>query len=106
MKKNCFVVLLILILVACSGPDTEGKTYRIWYHGNGNTGGFPPEDNHLYISGEPAEVKDKNTLYKDGYKFLDWNTKPDGDGDTYKVGDTITVTNYSIFLHAIWVKLP
>jgi len=108
MKKYCFAALLVLsiILVGCSGPDTEGKTYRIWYYGNEETGGKAPMDNHLYISGENAVVKDKNTLYKDGYEFLYWNTKPEGDGIIYKVGDTITVNNYTIFLHAIWGKLP
>jgi hypothetical protein len=107
MKKYCFAALLILaiILVGCSGPDTEGKTFSILYHANGAEGNVPV-DTHQYISGETSVVKDKNTLYKDGYKFQYWNTKPQGDGIIYKVGETITVKNYDIFLHAIWVKLP
>ena len=107
MKKYCFAVLLVLsiILIGCSGPDTEGKTYSIRYYGNGNTGGFPPEDTYL-LSGETAVVKDKNTLYKNGYEFLYWNTTPEGNGVTYKVGETITVKNINIQLHAIWGKLP
>jgi hypothetical protein len=107
MKKYCFAALLVLVIIlaGCSGPDTEGKTFKILYYANGAKGNVPV-DNHPYISGENAVVRDENTLYKDGYKFQYWNTKPEGDGITYKVGDTITVKNYSIFLHAIWVKLP
>ena len=108
MKKYCFAVLLILsiILIGCSGPDTEGKTYSILYYGNEETGGIAPVDNHPYISGENAEVKGKNTLYKTGYEFLYWNTKKQGDGKIYHVGDTITVKNFDVFLYAIWGKLP
>jgi len=108
MKKYCFAAFLVLaiILIGCSGPDTEGKTYSILYYANGATSGFPPVDNNLYKSGDTAVVLPENTLKKDGYKFLYWNTKPQGDGDIYKVGDIITVINYDIFLHAIWGKLP
>ena len=108
MKKYCFAVLLILtiiLLIGCN-PDTEGKTYSIRYYGNTNTGGFPHEDTKHYVSGEVALVKDQNTLYKTGYEFLYWNTKPDGSGDTYKVGETMTVKNINIQLHAMWGKLP
>jgi hypothetical protein len=104
MKKCHFAVLLALLmmLIGCSGPDTEGKTYSIIYYGNGNTGGYVPQDTNLYISGQNAVVMDKNTLYKDGQKFLYWNTKQQGNGDTYNPGDTITIKNISIFLYAIW----
>jgi len=109
MKKCYFAILLIfpIILIACGGPDTEGKTYSIWYYGNGNTGGYAHVDSHLYVSGENAVVKDQNTLYKDGYKFLHWNTKQqDEEGDKYNPGDTITVKNINILLYAIWGELP
>jgi len=103
MKKSFFAVLLVLaiILVGCSGPDTEGKTYRIIYNANGAEG-FPPVDNRLYASGEVAVVMDKNTLRKDGYEFQNWNTKKEGDGIAYNVGAAITVKNINIFLYAIW----
>jgi len=108
MKKRYFAVLLILsiIAVACGDPNTEGKTYSILYHGNGESGGYAPQDNKHYVSGENAIVKNENTLYKDGYKFLHWNTKPLGDGVSYNAGDTITVNNITIFLYAIWGKMP
>jgi hypothetical protein len=108
MKKWYFAGLLILpiILVCCGGPNTEGKTYTIWYYGNGETGGFAPSEDSHFLSGQTAIVKDKHTLYKDGYKFLYWNTKPEGNGKEYHPGETITVVNINIHLYAIWEKLP
>ena len=106
MKKYFLAVLLVLsiILSGCNGPDTEGRTYSILYYGNGETGGIAPVDTRLYTSGEDAVVKGKNTLYKDGHEFQNWNTKKQGDGVPYDAGATITVKNFDIFLYAIWKK--
>ena len=109
MKKRYFIILLIIsiILIAgCKGPDTEGKTYTIRYYGNGSTSGFPPEDPRQYVSGETATVMDKNTLIKTGYDFLGWNEKANGNGKKYDAGAPITVKNANIHLYPIWVKLP
>jgi len=96
---------LAIIFAACN-PDTEGKTYTIWYYGNGATSGTAPTDKKHYKAGETTKVLDINTLAYNGYKFLYWNTRPDGTGDTYHPGDNITVKNYDIFLHATWGILP
>jgi uncharacterized repeat protein (TIGR02543 family) len=109
MKKCCLIVTVLLILtmiLAACNPDTEGKTYTILYYGNGETSGIAPTDNNLYKAGETAEVLAKNTLLKTGYVFKGWNTKSDGTGTTYHPGETITVVNYDIFLHAMWGILP
>jgi len=108
MKKCCFAVLIILpiILICCGGPDTEGKTYTVRYYGNGNTGGFAPEDNNHYSSGDNAVVKDQNTLTKSGYNFLHWNTRQDDSGVAYNPDDTIPVVNINIHLYAIWGNSP
>ena len=107
MKKYSFAVLLILsiiLMIGCSGPDTEGKTYSIIYDANGATYGFPPTDSNRYASGEKAKVLGKNNLIKDGYEFQYWNTKQQGDGQGYNPGEFITVKNINIRLYAIWVK--
>jgi len=105
MKKSCLIVtvllILLMILAACN-PDTEGKTYKIWYDANGATSGFAPTDNTSYKSGDTAKVLGKNTLVKTGYAFKNWNTKSDGSGDAYNEGDSIPVKNISIRLYAIW----
>jgi len=102
MKKNNFIVLLTLaiILIGCE-TDPEAK-YSVNYYGNGNIYGFPPEDRNSYQSGETAVVKGKNTLLKSGYKFINWNTKQNGDGETYNEGDKIIIKNFNVFLYAIW----
>ena len=105
MKKYSFAVLLILsiiLMIGCSGPDTEGKTYSIIYDANGATYGLPPTDNNRYTSGKSAKVLDKNNLSKDGFEFLSWNTKKQGDGEKYNPGEFITVKNRNIRLYAIW----
>jgi len=110
MKKCCFTVTVLLIfsmILAACNPDTEGKTYTIKYYANAQQAtGFPPEDPKSYVSGETATVKDQNTLEYAGHKFLSWNTKTDGSGQTYLPGDSITVKNINIQLHAIWGNLP
>ncbi len=52
-------------------------------------------DNHL--------VKE-NSFKRGGYKFINWNTKSDGNGTTYKVGETISDLNQNITLFAMWQK--
>ena len=102
MKKINFIVFLTLsiILIGCeTDPEAE---YSVNYYGNGNTYGFPPEDRNSYLSGETAAVKGKNTLLKSGYKFINWNTKQNGNGETYHEGDIITINNINVFLYAIW----
>lgn len=52
------------------------------------------------VSGQASgTVPDAPT--RTGYKFLYWNTKADGSGDTYLQGDTVS-TKANITLYAIW----
>ena len=44
-------------------------------------------------------------MTKSGYKFTSWNTKADGSGTTYAVGDMITMGDESITLYAQWESL-
>lgn len=46
---------------------------------------------------------DKLTL--DGYEFLGWNTKPDGSGEKYGPGQSITLTK-NLTLYARWSPKP
>ena len=106
MKKIFLLLVVVLAMVLFAGckidPDTP---YRINYHDNGSTSGFPPVDRNEYKSGDVAIVLDKESLLKTGYEFLNWNTKADGTGDSYSAGDTITIKG-AVFLYAIWVVKP
>jgi hypothetical protein len=102
MKKLLIILITFgLIFTGCPEPDPDAE-YSVVYHGTGaDEGGFPPTDDKKYKSGEKAVVLDKHTLYKTGYTFKDWNTNWEGTGDSYNVGDTITITR-TVWLHAMW----
>lgn len=58
----------------------------ITYSANGATGGQTPDD---IAAGDPVTI-DPNTgnLIRAGYRFLGWNTEPDGSGTRYAAGMT------------------
>ncbi|WGT39512.1 S-layer homology domain-containing protein [Lysinibacillus sp. 1 U-2021] len=43
-------------------------------------------------------------LIKAGYTFVGWNTKADGKGVTYKIGQTIQMGKGNLILYALWSK--
>ena len=76
---------------------------NINYDGNGNTSGKAPEDKTNYKFATEAIVKGQEELKKDGYKFIEWNTKKDGTGESYLENSKI-VMDKDITLYAIWKK--
>jgi uncharacterized repeat protein (TIGR02543 family) len=53
------------------------------------------------------EKDERINLYtptRSGYKFVEWNTKKDGEGKSYDAGDSLTV-NSNITLYAQWEKV-
>jgi fimbrial isopeptide formation D2 family protein/uncharacterized repeat protein (TIGR02543 family) len=84
---------------------TDSETlYKLTYAPNfpGGTGnGAAPGDTNLYMSGASATVATKNTLAKDGYYFVGWNTAANGSGTFYAEGRAITITE-NITLYAMW----
>ena len=103
MKKLCLLLIVVgaMILFAGCNHDPDA-TYSVKYLGNGNTYGFPPEDPNEYKSGDEATVLGPGTLLKTGYTFQNWNTKSDGTGKPYSVGEKIKI-NGAVFLYAIWI---
>lgn len=55
------------------------------------------------IGGQITLPEDKPTL--DGYDFLGWKTKPDGSGEKYTPGQSITLTK-DLTLYAHWQSKP
>lgn len=55
------------------------------------------------IGAQATLPTDKPTL--DGYDFLGWNTKPDGSGEEYSPGQSITLTE-ALTLYAHWQSKP
>lgn len=60
-------------------------------------------DIKIYKSGEKAIVLAAPDATNSNMKFVGWSTNPDGSGDAYNAGDTITVTDNTT-LFAQWGK--
>ena len=69
----------------------------ISYNGNGGKGNTNGET----TDADTAIPIAPNGYTRDGYTFQTWNTKADGTGDTYRPGDSITLTG-DITLYAQW----
>ncbi|MCL2140471.1 MAG: InlB B-repeat-containing protein [Dehalococcoidia bacterium] len=86
----------------------ESEKYTVTYDGNGNTGGFIPQDNGEYYFGNFVTVK-TNTggLAKANDTFLGWSTNSDATVPMYAVnGDAVTpstfIINSNVILYAVW----
>lgn len=77
--------------------------YTISYNGNGATGGSTASSNHTY---DAASALTPNGFTKTDFKFIGWNTKPDGSGKSYsdkEVIKNLTSTNGSTLqFYAQW----
>ena len=80
-------------------------TYTIEYNGNGAIGGATPSVTHTYD--KPGKIQE-NGFIRDNFRFVEWNTKPDGSGTTYTPGQEVvnltTKPNDKIVLYAIWTE--
>jgi len=91
---NLAGILPVLVLLGCYEPTT----YRVYYHGNGNTGGYPPTDSRYYTIGESAIVLGQGNLKNNDYTFLGWRFN----NSLYNPGDYITVNFDDVNLYAAW----
>ncbi|MEM4248259.1 MAG: FG-GAP-like repeat-containing protein, partial [Candidatus Nanoarchaeia archaeon] len=80
--------------------------FFVTYDGNTNTGGTPPTDSNSYSPGANVTVLGKNTLVKDGYKFVCWNTAPNASGTSLYPGGTFEMSANNLTLYAIWEYIP
>lgn len=81
-------------------------TYRIFYYGNGHTGGSVPADTSRYTKGVKVPILDGDRLVKNGATFSGWNISPDGDGENHAIDDTITIGTADVSLFARWTEEP
>ena len=78
-----------------------GYGYYINYISNGAQGMVV--DNKRYEEGDTITVKSADELSREGYHFIEWNTRSNGRGTSYQPGDEITVED-DITLYAIFDK--
>ena len=81
-------------------------TYTVTYNGYGNTGGRAPVDSSPYVSGAMVTIRGAGTLTKTGYKFVGWDTTPNGNGANYSPGGAFTMGSANVTLYAQWTPLP
>lgn len=84
----------------------EEKSEQVWlrFELNFEAGTVETPPPLLCKIGVPATLpEDKPTL--DGYVFSGWNTKPDGSGEKYGPGQSITLTE-NLTLYAQWSPKP
>jgi uncharacterized repeat protein (TIGR02543 family) len=82
---------------------SSNPTYAINYHGNGSSGGEVPLTVDIE-AGKLVSISDSGSLYKEGYRFVEWNLDEDGTGKSYKIGDKIEMDTLDINLYAQWEK--
>lgn len=81
--------------------EWEQEKYKLNYNGNGNTSGELPVDNTDYLFGENAAVAPAGNLVRDGYSFVNWNTKADGSGIAFSPNSSVSMTQHYT-LYAQW----
>ncbi len=78
----------------------EKKSYNITFYSNGGSGSMQSEQkNH-----QDSYILQSNKFTNTGHTFVGWNTKADGTGTSYYVGQTITISN-DLTLYAQWKKI-
>jgi uncharacterized repeat protein (TIGR02543 family) len=78
-------------------------TYRVFYNGNGNTGGTAPSDETSYAYSDEAAIAGPADMEKTDFVFAGWNTKADGTGDIYMPERTVNLVS-DLTLYAMWGK--
>ena len=75
--------------------------YYVYYLNNGAQGTVV--DDNKYQIDDSATVQPADGLQREGYQFVEWNTKADGSGTPYQPGEDLTIEG-DTDLYAIFVK--
>ena len=79
--------------------------YSVSYLANADgVEGVPAQEE--YMEKEMVEVDDGSGLYREGYVFMGWNTRPDGSGQSYDSGLTFNMPAEDMVLYAQWDRVP
>lgn len=83
-------------------PCYQPNKYTVQYDCNGGTGELQPTTHYYNVAANLRE----NACTREGYKFLGWNTEPNGNGITFSVGQQTNplASEGTITLYAKWEK--
>jgi uncharacterized repeat protein (TIGR02543 family) len=92
-----------LVQGTCSTPGNSSVLrFTISYDGNNNTSGTAPTNTAVNAFTSTTLATNSGTLARTGYTFGGWNTRADGAGTTYTVGQTNFSTPGDVTLFALW----
>lgn len=80
--------------------------YQVLYYANGNVSEGVPVDSNEYKSGDMVTILDGDSMVRQGYEFIGWNTEIDGSGQSYDSHMKFNMPKETIELYAQWKKLP
>ena len=102
MRKVLLFISLILLIMSVMSCGDLPETFKVIYHSDGSSFGFPPTDKKEYKSGEYATVLGPGTMVNKDHEFNGWNTKQDYSGEHYNRDEKIQIKNINIFLYPVW----
>jgi len=84
----------------------DGKDpISVQYDGNGALSGEVPVSKTFYRFGESIEVaQNAGGFTLPGFTFIGWNTQPDGMGDSYDAGETLSASIVNTVFYAMWSR--
>ncbi len=106
MRKAFTIILAALLLlsvfVSCNQDDLVDDLFNssvhVTFDSNGGSGSMAVQE----MKGRTATALSANAFTKEGYLFLEWNTKADGSGTAYADGASVSLDS-DITLYAQWL---
>ena len=89
---------------ATVSAERNANTYTVHFEANATNTTGPMDD--MTFTYDQAKAFTSNTFERTGYTFTEWNTQPDGNGDAYTDGQSVsnltTELNGVVTLYAQW----
>ncbi len=101
-KIIIIILLSILVGLSFSGCENAPRLYSITYVSNGYSSNSTTLDSKLYAEGENIQVLSASGLAQEGHVFIEWNTEPDGTGESYQPSDLLIMPAHNMVLYAMW----
>ena len=92
-----------LVQGTCTIPgNSSALQFTVNYNANGSTGGTTPSDAVINAFTTTSLATNSGTLARTDYTFSGWNTRADGAGTNYAVGQTNYFPTGDVTLYAQW----
>jgi uncharacterized repeat protein (TIGR02543 family) len=92
-----------LVQGTCTTPgNSSSLRFTVSYNGNNNTSGTAPTETAVNAFTSTTLATNSGTLVRDGFTFAGWNTRADGAGTSYSVGQTNFTPPGDLTLYARW----